>query len=352
MAARKWFAGVAAALCVLAVAGAPSAHARSSNANTAALQVALKALHHYSGGIDGIAGRRTKRAVRRFQRSRHMAADGVAGPRTRRALGRRGRPLLGSRILQRGAVGWDVAAVQFMLRRRGFSPGSVDGGFGGATESAVKRLQAARGLPADGRVGAQTLRALRRTRSAGTGTTGSTTPVGAVRFLRPVSAPMGDGFGWVSGRNHTGIDFPAPSGTAVGAGGVGTVTFAGWNSGGYGNLIIVKHRDGYETWYAHLSGFAVATGASVAGGVVIGYVGSTGRSTGPHLHWEVRKDGVPVDPAPYMLATTSAKLAPRARQRGLECTDDPVLERRRPRRRSPRHAANDPSKAVLAPCIA
>jgi peptidoglycan hydrolase-like protein with peptidoglycan-binding domain len=347
MEAGKPVAGVLAVLCVLGVVSVPTAGARSTNANTAALQVALKALHHYSGGIDGIAGQRTKRAVRRFQRSRRMPADGVAGPRTRRALGRRGRPLLGSRILEPGDVGWDVAALQFMLRRRGFSPGSVDGGFGAGTESAVKRVQSARGLPVDGRVGRQTLHALRRSRARRSTTTPvtSTTPAGDVRFLRPLNAPMGDGFGWVSGRNHTGIDFPAPSGAPVGAAGVGTVSFAGWNSGGYGNLLIVRHRLGYETWYAHLSGFAVGVGASVAGGTVIGYVGSTGRSTGPHLHWEVRKDGVPVDPAPYMLETSSVKLGHGARQTGLECSDGAAS-----RRRPPRRTTRDPSRAALAPC--
>jgi peptidoglycan hydrolase-like protein with peptidoglycan-binding domain len=337
--------GVVAGLCALALVSAPAAHARGSNANTAALQVALKALHHYSGGIDGVAGPRTKRAVRRFQRARRLPADGVVGPRTRRALGKRGRPLLGKRILQRGSRGWDVAALQFMLRRRGYPPGSVDGGYGAGTQSAVKRLQAARGLPADGRVGHQTLRALRRSsrRVGGGGSTG--TANGPVRFLRPVNAPMGDGFGFVSGRNHTGIDFPAPSGTAVGAAGRGTVTFAGWNSGGYGNLMIVRHRLGYETWYAHLSGFTVGVGTSVAGGVQIATVGSTGRSTGPHLHWEVRKDGVPIDPAPYLLSQTSLKTSSAAVARDLECAKDPVVDRK-----PSRADASDPGRAVLEAC--
>jgi murein DD-endopeptidase MepM/ murein hydrolase activator NlpD len=342
MEARQRVAGVVVGLCALAFASAPAAHARGSSANTAALQVALKALRHYSGGIDGVAGPRTKRAVRRFQRSRHLPADGVAGPRTRRALGRRGRPLLGKRILQRGDRGWDVAALQFMLRRRGYSPGSVDGGYGAGTVSAVKRLQAARGLPADGRAGHQTLRALRRSRA----TRGSTgTASGPVRFLRPVNAPVGDGFGWVSGRNHTGIDFPAPSGTAVGAAGRGTVTFAGWNSGGYGNLMIVRHRLGYETWYAHLSGFTVGDGTAGAGGVQIATVGSTGRSTGPHLHFEVRKDGVPIDPAPYMLSQSSLKTASAEVARDLECAQKPVVNRG-PSRADARH----PESAVLEAC--
>ncbi len=116
---------------------------------------------------------------------------------------------------------------------------------------------------------------------------------------------MGDGFGYPGGRRHDGIDFPAALGTPIGAAGVGVVTFAGWNSGGYGNLMVVRHRLGYETWYAHQSRFAVGVGASVAGGVRIGYVGSTGRSTGPHLHFEVRHNGVPINPLPLLLAQSS-----------------------------------------------
>src|SRR3954454_19489836 len=103
----------AAAAATLLLVLVPPASARS-NANTAALQVALRALHHYHGGIDGIPGPATKAAVRRFQRRHHLPADGVAGPRTRRRLGRRGRPTLGSRIVRHGNHGWDVAAIQFM----------------------------------------------------------------------------------------------------------------------------------------------------------------------------------------------------------------------------------------------
>ncbi|HEX8854450.1 MAG TPA: peptidoglycan-binding protein, partial [Thermoleophilaceae bacterium] len=115
---------------------APVAEASAATPRTAALQVALTGLHLYRGSIDGIAGPATRRAVRRLQRRRHLAVDGVAGPRTRRALGWRGRPDLGRRQLRRGRRGWDVSELQFLLRRRGFSPGSIDGGFGRATRSA------------------------------------------------------------------------------------------------------------------------------------------------------------------------------------------------------------------------
>src|SRR4051812_32750279 len=290
----------AAAAATLLLVLVPAASARS-NANVAALQVALRALHHYHGGIDGIRGRGTKAATRRFQRRHHLPADGIAGPRTRRALGRRGTPTLGSRVMASGSRGWDVAALQFMLRRRGYSPGSVDGGYGPGTVSAVRRFQAAAGIGVDGSVGHGTLQALRG-HSRGVS---SSTPSGPIRLLRPVAGAMGDGFGYPGGRRHDGIDFPEPAGTAVGAAGRGTVAFVGWNSGGYGNLIVVQHRLGYQTWYAHLSAFGVSQGAAVAGGTVIGRVGSTGRSTGPHLHFELRHDGVPINPVPYLLPSTS-----------------------------------------------
>jgi murein DD-endopeptidase MepM/ murein hydrolase activator NlpD len=206
-----------------------------------------------------------------------------------------------------------------MLGRRGYSTGSIDGGYGAFTATTVRRFQAAAGLTADGRAGSGTLSALRngtRRTSAGLGSTtpvSTGTPSGAISFLRPLNVPMGDGFGYPpgrGGRRHDGIDFPAPTGTSIGAAGVGTVLSGRWNSGGYGNLLVIQHRLGYQTWYAHLSGFAVSVGQRVSGGTTVAYVGSTGHSSGPHLHFEVRLNGVPINPAPLLLARSSlAKLA-------------------------------------------
>jgi len=98
---------------------------------------------------------------------------------------------------------------------------------------------------------------------------------------------------------HTGIDIAAPSGTPIRCAGDGTVVHsARW--GGYGNCIIVDHGGGLATLYGHCSRLAVTNGQRVTNGQVIGYVGSTGMSTGPHLHFEVRKDGRPVNPNPYL----------------------------------------------------
>ena len=102
--------------------------------------------------------------------------------------------------------------------------------------------------------------------------------------------------------SHNGMDFAAPTGTPVGAAGPGRVSSAGWSSYGGGNEIHIDHPNGLQTWYAHLSSFAVKMGDMVRAGQLIGQVGSTGNSTGPHLHYMVLNGGWPsyVNPAPYL----------------------------------------------------
>jgi murein DD-endopeptidase MepM/ murein hydrolase activator NlpD len=108
-------------------------------------------------------------------------------------------------------------------------------------------------------------------------------------------------------RQHTGIDLAAPTGTPVYATADGIVSRADWYSS-YGLYISVEHGASMQTRYAHLSRLAVAAGDSVKKGDLIGYVGSTGRSTGPHLHYEVRVEGLAVNPIPYMVES-EAQLA-------------------------------------------
>jgi murein DD-endopeptidase MepM/ murein hydrolase activator NlpD len=309
--------GVLAALA-LAIAAVPAVAAPS--ANTAALQVALRALHHYSGSIDGVRGPGTTRGVRIFQKSHHLPVDGIVGPKTRSALGVRGAPGFGHRVMRRGQRGWDVAALQFLLQRRGFSPGSIDGGFGAGTDAALRRYQRSAGLTADGQAGSATLHAVvHGAKPSSSGSSGHGSANGPVRFLRPVNAPITSPFGMRWGRMHTGIDFGAPAGAPIRAAGVGTVISAGWNSGGYGNLVVIQHRLGYETWYAHQSRVAVHAGQRVNGGTLIGYVGSTGHATGPHLHFEVRIDGTPVNPVPYLLSRVAKVAAAGGSPRHIGC---------------------------------
>lgn len=108
-------------------------------------------------------------------------------------------------------------------------------------------------------------------------------------------------------RNHTGIDLAAPTGTPIYATADGVIGRADWYSS-YGLYISINHGASMETRYAHLSRLAVAAGDNVKKGDLIGYVGSTGRSTGPHLHYEVRVDGLAVNPIPYMVES-EAQLA-------------------------------------------
>ena len=105
----------------------------------------------------------------------------------------------------------------------------------------------------------------------------------------------------ITGRRHfhAGIDLAAPAGTPIRAWRPGVVTFSG-PQGGYGNTVIVRHADGVETLYAHASRNLVKEGDRVGGDTVLALVGSTGRSTGPHLHFEVRRNGHVLDPMPYL----------------------------------------------------
>jgi len=102
---------------------------------------------------------------------------------------------------------------------------------------------------------------------------------------------------------HAGIDLAGPVGTPIHATAEGTVVRAGWNSGGYGNLVEIDHGRGIITRYGHLSKINVREGERVSRGEVIGKMGSTGRSTGSHLHYEVRIDDRPVNPIPFMRST-------------------------------------------------
>lgn len=130
----------------------------------------------------------------------------------------------------------------------------------------------------------------------------------------PVNGRLMGGFGERSdpfsreGEMHTGVDISAPQGTPVHATADGIVIHAGWN-GGYGRCVILDHGNGYQTWYAHLSTLEVIQGQEIRQGQTIGAVGSSGRATGAHLHYEVRIGSTPVNPYRFLARTVAAKAA-------------------------------------------
>jgi murein DD-endopeptidase MepM/ murein hydrolase activator NlpD len=122
---------------------------------------------------------------------------------------------------------------------------------------------------------------------------------GSGQLIWPVNGTFTSPFGMRWGRLHAGIDISVPEGTPIRAADSGTVVLMGY-VGGYGNYTCIQHTSSMSTCYAHQSSFATSNGASVSQGQVIGYSGNTGNSTGPHLHFEVRIGGSPVDPMGYL----------------------------------------------------
>ena len=142
----------------------------------------------------------------------------------------------------------------------------------------------------------------------------------AMRALHPLFAPLWPSRGEIttyfgevdrfSPRGHAGLDIAADWGTPILAADEGEVLKAYWNAEGYGGLVVLAHPSGYETWYGHLSNLGVEPGEHVTRGEPIGRMGSTGYSTGSHLHFEVRQNGELRDPLSFL---TAAALLPVAR---------------------------------------
>lgn len=136
--------------------------------------------------------------------------------------------------------------------------------------------------------------------AVGTKVKPATAPTGVLSrpYYGTITARFGSrGSRWAT--THTGIDYAGRTGDAIKAADGGTVTYAGWN-GSYGKMVKISHGNGLETWYAHMSSIYVKSGQKVAKGATIGALGSTGNTTGPHLHFEVRKNGVAKNPSNYV----------------------------------------------------
>ena len=256
----------------------------------AALQVGLRAHGAYVGTVDGTFGPATAAAIRAFQRQAGLDVDGVVGPRTRAALGAFGRPALGSRVLGRGNVGWDVAQLQFLLAEHGLPVGQVRR----PLRPAVVRCSAT--LPALGRSRGQRTRDRRHDRSPGSAAAEDRDSASkpderwADGSVRAAGRPL------PHGNRLPGTDVGAP----VVAAAAGRVTWAAWRTGGWGLLVVVDHGRGLRTLYAHLSRAHVVVGQRLLAGSLLGRVGASGRSSGPHLHFEARIRGAAVDPGPAL----------------------------------------------------
>ena len=128
-----------------------------------------------------------------------------------------------------------------------------------------------------------------------------TGPSIAMSFRYPVASPrISSRFGTRWGRLHAGLDLAVPTGTDIYASAPGTVTFSGWNSGGYGYLVIISHENGVQTYYAHNSALLCSVGQTVSAGELIAKAGNTGRSYGSHCHFEIRVNGVAYNPELYL----------------------------------------------------
>ena len=124
--------------------------------------------------------------------------------------------------------------------------------------------------------------------------------VGIGAFIWPANNRFLSGFDYSPATNHAGIDIDGDLGDAIYAADNGVVVYAGWNNWGYGNVVVINHGNGWQTLYAHLSTYNVACGQSVWQGTVIGGFGSTGKSSGPHLHYEMMYNGTKVNPWDYL----------------------------------------------------
>jgi murein DD-endopeptidase MepM/ murein hydrolase activator NlpD len=190
--------------------------------------------------------------------------------------------------------------------------GGSDGGFAGDTFKQMFNEAVADKMASAGGIGLADVFSKQLAKQAG-GSTAQTQETPHAAFAMPAQGPSVDGLPRLvmpvadpiqhKEIKHPGFDLAAPTGTTVDAAAAGTVTHAG-PAGTYGNLIVIKHANGVETRYAHLSATSVKEGEQVQAGQPIGAVGTTGYSTGPHLHFEVRKDGQTFDPEPLLPINT------------------------------------------------
>jgi peptidoglycan hydrolase-like protein with peptidoglycan-binding domain len=274
---RVLLAVAASALLPAAVAGATISDRQRPDPNVAGLQTALAVRGFYHGSIDGIRGPQTNAALRAFRRSVRLASLDVVDRRTLSALGMLGRPRYGSRVLRRGMVGLDVAALQFELRYHGF-PNAERGTFGRRTLNALRRFQTYARLHADGVAGRSTYVALALPPPA---TPKLRPPLGSVQRTTPVG---------------NAVELSCPYATPVAAVLGGTVVFAANRPKGYGYTVITRDARRLEVVYAHLARIDVSKGDRLVPGALVGLAGWTGKKRAEtSLRLELRVRGAQLD---------------------------------------------------------
>jgi peptidoglycan hydrolase-like protein with peptidoglycan-binding domain len=256
---RRVLPAIAASVLVVAgTAGATVSDRQRPDPNVAGLQTALAVKGFYRAAIDGIRGPQTDAALRAFRRSLRLTSVDVVDGRTLSGLGALGRPRYGTRVLRRGTVGLDVAALQFELRYHGF-PNGERGTFGRQTVAALTRFQRYARIPADGVAGRSTYDAL------------AIPPPAAPKLRSPLGA--------VTRATAVGnaVELSCSYATPVAAVLAGAVVFAANRAGGYGYTVITRDARGLEVVYAHLARIDVEKGKSVVPGALVGLAGWTGK---------------------------------------------------------------------------
>jgi murein DD-endopeptidase MepM/ murein hydrolase activator NlpD len=276
-------------LAAIALMASGLAHAMGSP-RVAALQVGLVRQGLYQGPVDGLEGPATTQAAAALRKNPPLRASALTGRKARAALGAWGNHELGARTLRVGDSGWDVAELQFLLAWHGFPSALFTGVFESHVQAALIRYQRWAGAQTDGIAGRRTILSLKST----------SLPDCPIRLAWPLRAPLSSPFGPRGFGFHSGIDIAGPQGAPVAAAAPGRVVWAGFMAGGWGKLVIVAHRLGVRSMYAHLSRIDVEVGDYVQTGHQVGRVGATGDAAGPHLHFEVRVHGAAVDPLPAL----------------------------------------------------